>query len=145
MIIILHRDPLEASKMYQKRYLKYFIRSYVHYLIKGYEYHYERYWDLEIISNKTLQWLLKKPANFYYMLFLCHYLLGRYEKYYPDKVLKEEGIVVDYILHRTSLNRKLGKVEKIKRLPPINGYTLKDYCKYVKTHRKCYSIFLKDN
>jgi hypothetical protein len=143
MIIILHRDPLIAAQRYKRRHLKTFIRVYIGYLIQGIDYKYDGQIYLFQAKPKDpyLRWLVEDDNHFQYLMFLTHYLIGQYRKFYPDKPIDPEELGINIILKKT---RPIfpKQFSKMKKLPIDEGQTIVKRNEQIEKNRSLYNILV---
>ena len=146
MIFILHKDPQIAARRYKKKYSKMFIRVYLGYLIKAMERKYKGqlllFDDYSDITNPYIRWLLLSDKNYLYLLFLTHYLIGKYERDYPNRVMGKEILGIDLLMQKS---RPLfpKSFSDINLIPDEKGQTLNHYKNEIKKHRDLYNLVIR--
>jgi hypothetical protein len=84
-----------------------------------------------LITDKYLKWVIENYGNHTYLLFLTHYLIGKYQRVYPDKNIKKASKLIDFLI-RVTPNLYESK-EKVNwdRFPKLNNNnTIEAYNEY---------------
>lgn len=107
MILFLDKDPLEAALKVKIIDQEKVLNHYLQYLLGSSE------------EDTYKDWINKKQSNYLWLLFKCHYLLGKIEQRGIKKPLQIE--IIDYLLNQ---KYEFGTISKI---PNLKFKTLANY------------------